>query len=302
MRRDRDPRWSPAPVDEARADDDVRLVPVEHGEQLRKLGRVVLPVAVEPDRELVAVLERELEAGLHGRADAEVERQPDDERARSARPPPPCGRWSRRRSRRRPDPGRRRGSRRRRRRPPPPRSGPGRSRCGGRGSPHAHRRRRARAAPAPAARDARTCARRARARGPARPSPRPAPDRRAARDRPPSACSASSTTSSSLPGLEPALDPRVRVGDDRRARRGELERPAGRRAGTVACERRVMLRLTRAAEIARAKTLNGTSPSSRALPDVALEVAPAEREVDLGRRPARLADHRLLHSRRNLSP
>ena len=43
-----------------------------------ELGRVVLAVAVEPDGELVAVLERVLEAGLDGAADAEVEREPDD--------------------------------------------------------------------------------------------------------------------------------------------------------------------------------------------------------------------------------
>ena len=44
--------------------------------------RVVLAVAVEADGDLVAVLERVLEAGLDGAADAEVERQPDDRRAR----------------------------------------------------------------------------------------------------------------------------------------------------------------------------------------------------------------------------
>ena len=54
-----------------------------------------------------------------------------------------------------------------------------------------------------------------------------------------------------------------------------------------------MQRLMRAAEIARAKTLNGMSPTSRARADVALEVAAAEREVDVGQRPRRLADHRL---------
>ncbi len=54
-----------------------------------------------------------------------------------------------------------------------------------------------------------------------------------------------------------------------------------------------MLRLMRAAEIARGKTLNGTSPIRRARPDVAPEVAPAEREVDLRQRARRLADERL---------
>ena len=51
-----------------------------------------------------------------------------------------------------------------------------------------------------------------------------------------------------------------------------------------------MLRLTRAAEIARGKTLNGTSPITRAAADVAAEVAAAEREVELRQPPARLAD------------
>ena len=41
-----------------------------------------------------------------------------------------------------------------------------------------------------------------------------------------------------------------------------------------------MLRLMRAAEIARGKTLNGTSPISARVADVAAEVAAAEREVD----------------------
>ena len=58
----------------------------------------------------------------------------------------------------------------------------------------------------------------------------------------------------------------------------------------MACERRVMLRLIRAAEIARAKTLNGTSPERRRAPDVALEVASAERKVDPRVAARRLAD------------
>ena len=54
-----------------------------------------------------------------------------------------------------------------------------------------------------------------------------------------------------------------------------------------------MQRLTRAAEIARAKTLNGMSPISARVADVALEVAAAEREVRVRQRARRLADHRL---------
>ena len=54
-----------------------------------------------------------------------------------------------------------------------------------------------------------------------------------------------------------------------------------------------MQRLIRAAEIARGKTLNGTSPVRRARAGVALEVASAEREVDVRERTRRLADQRL---------
>ena len=46
-----------------------------------RAARVVLPVAVDADGDVVAVLVREAEAGLHGAADAEVERQPEDDRA-----------------------------------------------------------------------------------------------------------------------------------------------------------------------------------------------------------------------------
>ena len=45
--------------------------------------RVVLPVAVDLDRDVEAVLQRVLVAGLHGAADTEVER----ERRRPPRPP-----------------------------------------------------------------------------------------------------------------------------------------------------------------------------------------------------------------------
>ena len=53
-------------VREARARDDVRLAGLERREQLRQLGRIVLPVAVEPHRDVVAPLEREAKARLHG--------------------------------------------------------------------------------------------------------------------------------------------------------------------------------------------------------------------------------------------
>ena len=66
---------------EARADGDVGLA-AQHGlEDPRELRRIVLPVAVDADGEVEAVLEGEAEARLHGAADAEVERQPEDDRA-----------------------------------------------------------------------------------------------------------------------------------------------------------------------------------------------------------------------------
>jgi hypothetical protein len=70
-----------AVLHEARAHDEVRLSSFERGEQLPELGGVVLAVPVEPDRGVVALLEREAEPGLDGAADADVERQPEHGRA-----------------------------------------------------------------------------------------------------------------------------------------------------------------------------------------------------------------------------
>ena len=61
---------------------------------------------------------------------------------------------------------------------------------------------------------------------------------------------------------------------------------------TVACARRVMLRLIRAAEIARAKTLNGTSPSVRAAPTSPWKSRPPSAKSIRGSR-LRLAHERL---------
>ena len=63
--------------------------------------------------------------------------------------------------------------------------------------------------------------------------------------------------------------------------------------GTVACGRRVMLRLTRAAEIARANALNGTSPSRRDAPVSPWKSSPPSAMSRSGREARRLADHRL---------
>ena len=60
---------------EARADGDVGLATQHRLEDPRELRRIVLPVSVDADSDVEAVLERETEARLHGAADAEVERQ-----------------------------------------------------------------------------------------------------------------------------------------------------------------------------------------------------------------------------------
>jgi len=73
-------------------------------------------------------------------------------------------------------------------------------------------------------------------------------------------------------------------------------------SGTVAWERRVTLRLMRADEIARAKTLNGTSPISLALPMSPRKSRPPRAKSISGA--ARLGSPTIeaVHSRRNLSP
>ena len=72
----------PAPLgrrQEPRAGDHVEAAAiVEPLEQLGDVLRVVLAVAVELHRDLVAVLLRVHVSGLHGAADPEVERQADD--------------------------------------------------------------------------------------------------------------------------------------------------------------------------------------------------------------------------------
>jgi hypothetical protein len=50
-------------------------------EQLCDVARVVLTVAVDLDRDVISVLQGEQVAGLHGAADAEVERQAEDPRS-----------------------------------------------------------------------------------------------------------------------------------------------------------------------------------------------------------------------------
>ncbi len=73
-------------------------------------------------------------------------------------------------------------------------------------------------------------------------------------------------------------------------------------AGTVACDRRVMLRLMRAAEIAFEKTLNGTSPVYRALPVSARKSLPPSVKSTCGRRRLGSITSASIHSARNFSP
>ena len=56
-------------------DDEVGAVVEDRLEHPADLGRVVLPVAVDLDGDLEAVVERVLVAGLDGPADPDVERQ-----------------------------------------------------------------------------------------------------------------------------------------------------------------------------------------------------------------------------------
>src|SRR5712691_9892279 len=93
--------------------------------------------------------------------------------------------------------------------------------------------------------------------------------------------------------IEPALDPLLRIRDDRRPRRCQLERTAGRRP----VHRRV--RAPRDVQVdPRSRDRLGehverdVADQSR-VPDVAPEVLPAEREVDLRIAATRLPDQRL---------
>ena len=60
------------------ADDDVGVAGEDRLEQPVDLARVVLPVSVDLDREFAAAAPGPLDTGLHGAADAEVERKLDD--------------------------------------------------------------------------------------------------------------------------------------------------------------------------------------------------------------------------------
>src|SRR5439155_10730210 len=94
-------------------------------------------------------------------------------------------------------------------------------------------------------------------------------------------------------GLEPALDPLLRVGDDRRSGGGQLERTTGRRRvdGRVGSARDV--EVDPAARDRLREDVEGDVADHPRVPDVAAKVPAAEREVHLGLAPAGLTDERL---------
>ena len=94
-------------------------------------------------------------------------------------------------------------------------------------------------------------------------------------------------------GLEPPLDPLVRVRHDRGAGRGELERPARRRCvdGGVRPARDAQVD-ARGGDGARERVERNIADLPRCA-DVAAKIAAAEREIDVGQRARRLTDHRL---------
>ncbi len=116
-------------ADEARADREVGLAGGDRSDELAELGRVVLAVAVEPHRQLVAALPGVAEPGLDGAADPEVEREPDHMRPGRGGEPRRCGRSSRPRRRRPRARGRAPSARRAAGRCSAPRCRPARSRC-----------------------------------------------------------------------------------------------------------------------------------------------------------------------------
>ena len=277
-------------------------------EQLPELGGVVLAVAVEPHREPEAVLERVAEAGLHGAADPEVERQADHVRAALLRATAAV-------------------------RSTEPSSTTTISSSGSKARISSITR-----AMLSSSLNAGTIAIR-RSAGEPRVARRGAASATSATnglrnadaeqlEQPPRAVQVRVLVECALARRAAQLLGAARVVEQLAVRRdglvGVSRRPAARvpartsarspragwrrssrrtsRARTAArwttrrrsrARARVTLRLIRAAEIARAKTLNGTSPTTRAPADVAAEVLAAEREVDLGEPPARLADHRL---------
>ena len=304
MRRAKGGRYEPLRSDEPRPDDEVGLAALDRPEELRELGRRRagrLRRAARRRRSRSS--SAYLKPGLHGAADADVEGEP--QHGRSVR----LGHVRRVVGRRVVDDDdvdrrdRRPGSRRR----------PGRS----------HRPRSTRARPRRAvarliratpdlepdeleqparamrigvlvenalaratahllglARDPR------RARGTRRPPPR--------RD---------STTTSSRARLEPALDPLVRVRDDRRAGRRELERPRGRRAGNgrVRAARHVEVDARRR-DRAREDVERDVAEQPRAAPVSPWKSSPPSAKSSSGASRDGSPTIVFIQSRRNLSP
>lgn len=72
-------------AEEARTDDDVGLARPHRREQQHQPARIVLPIRVDPKHVVVAHAARELETGLDGGADSQVERMTDHECPRPGR-------------------------------------------------------------------------------------------------------------------------------------------------------------------------------------------------------------------------
>jgi hypothetical protein len=113
---------------------------------------------------------------------------------------------------------------------------------------------------------------------------------------------ASWTTSSSLPGSNQRSMPSYGLATIAAAHDASSNGRADDDAYTLACERRVRQRFTRAAEIARGKTLNGTSPVRRARPVSPWKSRPPSAKSTSGSARDGSPTSAAIQSRRNLSP
>ena len=117
-----------------------------------------------------------------------------------------------------------------------------------------------------------------------------------------SASAPSSTTTISLPGVNHCSMPSCGLETIAAPVAASSNGRQVEESGTVACERRVTLRLIRAAEIARAKELKGTSPMLRALPTSPWKSRPPRAKSISGASRLGSPTMAAVHSRRNLSP
>ena len=107
------------------------------------------------------------------------------------------------------------------------------------------------------------------------------------------ASSALSTTTTSRPGLEPALDPLVRIRDNRRTRGGELEGTRGGRSGNLRVRPSCHVEVDPCGGDRAGKDVERDVAEHARRAHVPLEVEPTEPEVELRSEPRRLTHHRL---------